>query len=407
MALELLGGGGSGVQLGGDLGGTTAAPTVAKIQGTTIGSPPGGTTEYLRGDGTWAAPPTGSVTYGTTAGTAAQGNDSRIVGASQKANNLSDLASVTTAVTNLTLQASGGAALALLDTPGSPSNPITTSTAARPTGLTVVYWYCATQPINWVSGDVWDDTTAPVSAPVISTASLPSAMVGNAYTTTLAASNSPTSWAITSGSAPGLSISNSGVLSGTPTTAGTDSLTFTATNASGTSAAVTLPITVAAAVNLLPASVANTSTTTPWATSYGSATLSIVANETAMAAHVLKTAFVAANYDAVADPGCIEANCAPVTAGTSYTASVELLAGSANAGIKTAVLKTEWWTSAGALVSYSAGSTSLTLSSTTPGTATETAVAPATAAYAFVYVTFDEETAAGDILYLANPSIVA
>jgi hypothetical protein len=44
------------VQLGGDLGGTTAAPTVAKIQGTAISSPPGGTTQFLRGDGTWQVP---------------------------------------------------------------------------------------------------------------------------------------------------------------------------------------------------------------------------------------------------------------------------------------------------------------------------------------------------------------
>lgn len=46
-----------------------------------------------------------SVTYGTTSGTAAQGNDSRITGAAQKANNLGDLASVSTARTNLGLSA--------------------------------------------------------------------------------------------------------------------------------------------------------------------------------------------------------------------------------------------------------------------------------------------------------------
>ncbi len=46
-----------------------------------------------------------SVLYGTASGTAAQGNDSRITGAAQKASNLSDLANVATAVDNL-----GGAA---------------------------------------------------------------------------------------------------------------------------------------------------------------------------------------------------------------------------------------------------------------------------------------------------------
>jgi hypothetical protein len=44
------------VQLAGDLGGVASAPLVLKIQGTPIGAPPGGTTQFLRGDGTWAVP---------------------------------------------------------------------------------------------------------------------------------------------------------------------------------------------------------------------------------------------------------------------------------------------------------------------------------------------------------------
>ena len=40
----------------GDLGGTATSPVVEKIQGTAISSPPGGTTEFLRGDGTWQVP---------------------------------------------------------------------------------------------------------------------------------------------------------------------------------------------------------------------------------------------------------------------------------------------------------------------------------------------------------------
>jgi hypothetical protein len=41
------------VQLGGDIGGTSTVPLVAKIQGTTIQAPPGGESKFLAGDGTW------------------------------------------------------------------------------------------------------------------------------------------------------------------------------------------------------------------------------------------------------------------------------------------------------------------------------------------------------------------
>ena len=44
----------------------------------------------------------------------------------------------------------GGSANAL----GTPNNPVTDPAAARPTGLTKVWWDCATDPTNWVNGDI-------------------------------------------------------------------------------------------------------------------------------------------------------------------------------------------------------------------------------------------------------------
>ncbi len=57
----------------------------------------------LSGGGDLTADRTLTVSYGSSSSTAAQGNDARIVGAAQVANNLSDLASAATARTNLTL----------------------------------------------------------------------------------------------------------------------------------------------------------------------------------------------------------------------------------------------------------------------------------------------------------------
>jgi len=61
---------GTAVQLAGDLGGTAASPTIARIQGTSISTPSGGATAYLNASGTWTVPAGGGgggVTLDTTA----------------------------------------------------------------------------------------------------------------------------------------------------------------------------------------------------------------------------------------------------------------------------------------------------------------------------------------------------
>ncbi|MEO8101077.1 MAG: putative Ig domain-containing protein [Betaproteobacteria bacterium] len=84
-----------------------------------------------------------------------------------------------------------------------------------------------------------------VPAPAINSSTPPAGNTGVAYSHTFTASNSPTSWAMT-GSVPGLTLSNSGVLGGTPTTAGAFSLSITATNSGGTSAALAVTVSITA-----------------------------------------------------------------------------------------------------------------------------------------------------------------
>jgi hypothetical protein len=85
---------------------------------------------------------------------------------------------------------------------------------------------------------------------VISTASLPSATVGTAYSQALTASGgagSTFTWTVTAGTLPaGLSLNSSGLLSGTPTMPGTTTVTIQVTDSANNTATQDLTITVVA-----------------------------------------------------------------------------------------------------------------------------------------------------------------
>ena len=88
----------------------------------------------------------------------------------------------------------------------------------------------------------------------ISTASVPAAQVGVAYTQTMAANggSAPYTWSVTSGSLPtGLTLSAAGVLSGTPTVSGLSAFTIQVADSASHTATATYPLNITAAATLV------------------------------------------------------------------------------------------------------------------------------------------------------------
>lgn len=129
---------------------------------------------------------------------------------------------------------------------GIPSNPgsgtsnvdrvnVSTGLEVRPSVAFVIWVGGTSRPANMAEGDVWFAAGAitPASPPTVVTSSFNSMVVGSAFSQTMAATGvGPITWSATSLPA-GLSLSSSGVLSGTPTTVSSGTATITATNAGG------------------------------------------------------------------------------------------------------------------------------------------------------------------------------
>jgi type VI secretion system secreted protein VgrG len=134
---------------------------------------------------------------------------------------------------------------------------ITLTTGASVAGRALARNGAVTLDTNTVNASVCQVTPPPVVT--INPATLPNATVGVAYIQTLTGSGgtAPYSFAVTGGALPpGLTLASSGTISGTPTTAGTFTVTFRGTDANGRFGERTLTLVVTTAVPTLPQAVA-------------------------------------------------------------------------------------------------------------------------------------------------------
>ena len=167
------------------------------------------------------------------------------------------------ALSSITSSATSTAAVGVAYTYTATASPAATSfnISGLPSGLTantatgVISGTPAAAAVSSVSLSANNATgTGPVTVltltvgnrPVITSATSASGTAGSAFTYTITASNSPTSFAAT-GLPSGLTVNTTtGVISGTPSGAGSSSVSLTATNGFGTGVATALAINIAA-----------------------------------------------------------------------------------------------------------------------------------------------------------------
>lgn len=113
-------------------------------------------------------------------------------------------------------------------------------------GNLVISWTQTSSKALYIKSIEITYATTATTAPVITPAS-PAGTVGSPFSFTISATNTPTSYALSSGTLPaGLSLNTtSGAIIGTPTAVGSPSVTVTATNATGTSTPATLSFSIA------------------------------------------------------------------------------------------------------------------------------------------------------------------
>lgn len=197
-------------------------------------------------------------------------------------------------------------------------------------------------------------TTTP--APAITSSLAVSAIAGNSFSYTIAGSNSPTSYGA-SGLPAGLVINNvSGVISGSPSTAGTYSVTISATNGTGTGTA-TLMITVASTADTTPPSVPTNLTASAQSTSQIALSWTASTDNVGVAGY-----YIYRNGTKVAQTSNTSYTDSGLSAGTAYSYSVAAYDAAGNTSANSASVSA---TTQAAASSGSTGSSGGTSSGTT------------------------------------------